>query len=119
MSGKFQTIDEYIDTFSGETQRRLQDIRSLIKKLVPEVKEKISYQMPTFELNGKNLIHFAAFKHHIGIYPTPSGVEAFQEELAPYKKNKGSIQLPLDMPIPMDLIKKIIIFRVKEEKGKQ
>ena len=118
MSEKPQTIDEYIGEFPEDIRKILTDIRKLIGETVPGAKEKISYQMPTFELNGKNLIHFAAFKQHIGIYPTPSGVEAFRKELAPYKKAKGSIRFPLDKPIPMALIKQIVQFRVNEENAK-
>jgi uncharacterized protein YdhG (YjbR/CyaY superfamily) len=107
------TIDEYIAGFPTEIQEILQKIRTVIKTAAPDATEKISYQMPTFFLSG-NLVHFAAFKKHIGLYPTPSGVEAFQEELAPYVKAKGSIQFPLDKPIPYDLISQIVAYRVQE-----
>jgi len=109
----FQSIDEYIAAFPKETQKILKEIRATIKVAAPNAEEKISYQMPTFFLNG-NLIHFAAFKNHIGIYPTPSGTEAFKEEIAKYKTAKGSIQLPLNEPMPLKLISRIVKFRVAE-----
>jgi uncharacterized protein YdhG (YjbR/CyaY superfamily) len=118
-----QTIDEYIAGFPEDIREILEKVRETIRQAAPEATEKISYQMPTFYLNG-NLVHFAAFKKHIGLYPAPSGVAAFQEELAPYVKAKGSIQFPLDKPIPYDLIARITAFRVQEnimksEKGKK
>ncbi|HEV2126730.1 MAG TPA: DUF1801 domain-containing protein [Chloroflexota bacterium] len=116
---RFTTIDEYIATFREEVQERLQRLRQLIRETVPEAVEAISYQMPTFKLGGKNLIHFAAFKNHIGVYPTPSGVEAFKEELSPYKNAKGSVQFPLNQPLPFNLIKRIVEYRVNEEREKQ
>ena len=88
-------------------------MRQTIREAAPEAIETISYQMPTFKLNG-NLVHFAAFKNHIGFYPTPSGIEQFKKELSPYKGSKGAVQFPLDKPAPFDLVKKIVIFRVKE-----
>jgi len=109
----FRSIDEYIVTFPKETQKILKEIRATIKAAAPNAVEKISYQMPTFFLNG-NLIHFAAFKNHIGIYPTPSGTEAFKNEIAKYKAAKGSIQLPLNEPMPLKLIGQIVKFRVAE-----
>jgi uncharacterized protein YdhG (YjbR/CyaY superfamily) len=108
-----KTIDEYIADFPREIQAILEKIRVTIKKAAPEAEEKISYQMPTFTLKG-NLVHFAAFKNHIGFYPTPSGTEEFRKELSVYKGGKGSIRFPLDQPIPYDLIDKIVKFRVKE-----
>jgi len=109
----FQSIDEYIATFPEEIQKILTEIRDTIKVVAPNAEEKISYQMPTFYLNG-NLIHFAAFKSHIGIYPTPSGTEAFKKELSRYQGAKGSIKLPIDEPMPMKLISRIVKFRVAE-----
>ena len=109
----FNSIDEYIATFPKETQKILKEIRVTIKAAAPNAEEKISYQMPTFFLNG-NLIHFAAFKHHIGIYPTPSGTEAFKDEISRYQGAKGSIRLPIDEPIPLKLISRIVKFRVAE-----
>jgi uncharacterized protein YdhG (YjbR/CyaY superfamily) len=112
-----QTIDEYIAGFPKDIQAILQKIRKIVKNAAPEAQEKISYQMPTFYLNG-NLVHFAAFKHHVGFYPTPSGTQKFQKEISKYKAAKGSIQFPLDEPIPYDLIAKIVEFRVKENMAK-
>ena len=89
-------------------------MRQTIKKAAPEAVEAISYQMPTFKLNGKNLVYFAAFKNHIGFYPIPSGIEAFKKELSSYKQGKGSVQFPIEKPIPYDLVKEIVIFRMKE-----
>jgi uncharacterized protein YdhG (YjbR/CyaY superfamily) len=109
----FASIDEYISTFAKETQKILEEIRVTIKAAAPEAKEKISYQMPTFDLKG-NLVHFAAFKNHIGFYPTPSGIQKFKKELSVYEGAKGSVQFPLDKPIPYDLISKIVKFRVEE-----
>jgi len=116
MIKKFKTMDEYIKTFPKDVQSILEKMRQTIRKATPEAVEAISYQMPTFKLNGKNLVHFAAFKNHIGFYPIPSGIEAFKKALSPYKQGKGSVQFPIDKPIPYDLVKKIVIFRVKENR---
>ena len=104
----FQSIDEYITACPEETHERLQDIREAVKKIVPEAKEKISYQMAAFELNGKNLIHFAGWKKHISLYPIPVGDEAFENEISKYADGKGTVKFPLDEPMPMRLITKII-----------
>ena len=109
----FTSIDEYIATFPEEIQKILEELRATIKASAPEAEEKISYQMPTFALKG-NLIHFAAFKNHIGLYPTPSGTEAFKRELSIYQGAKGSVRLPIDKPMPLKLISKIVKFRVAE-----
>ncbi|MCZ7381790.1 MAG: DUF1801 domain-containing protein [Candidatus Methanoperedens sp.] len=111
---QFKTMDEYIKTFPKDVQSILEKMRQTIRKAAPEAVEVISYQMPTFKLNGKNLVHFAAFKNHIGFYPIPSGIEAFKKELSSYKQGKGSVQFPMDKPIPYDLVKKIVNYRVKE-----
>ncbi len=108
-----KNIDEYIAGFPKDVQEKLQKIRSTIRKAVPGAEEKISYRMPTFTLNG-NLIHFAAYQRHIGLYPTPSGIKEFSKELSAYKGAKGSVQFPLDKPIPFGLISRIVKFRVKE-----
>lgn len=100
-------IDEYITGFAPDTQKLLERIRKTIQKAVPHAVEAISYQIPTFKLNGKNIIHFAAFKTHIGVYPAPRGVDGFREELAAYKGGKGTVQFPLDKAIPFDLISRI------------
>ena len=112
-----QTIDEYIAGFPEDIQARLQKIRQTIREAAPDAQEAIKYQMPTFTLKG-NLVHFAAFKHHIGFYPAPSGIERFQAELAMYKGARGSVRFPLDQPIPFDLITEIVKFRVKENLAK-
>jgi len=113
------TIDEYIETFEPKIQKTLHEIRDFIKNEVPEAVEKISYGMPTFYLNG-NLIHFAAFKNHYSIFPSPSGIDNFEKELAPYRTGKGTLSFPFDKPIPWDILQKVIQFRVKENihKGK-
>lgn len=110
---RFSSIDEYIATFPEEIRATLQKIRETIQAAAPDAEEKISYQMPTFTLNG-NLVHFAAFKNHVGFYPTPSGIEAFKEELARYQGAKGSVRFPLDEPMPLDLITRIVKMRVAE-----
>lgn len=112
-----KNIDDYIAGCAPDVQPILEKIRAIVRQAAPDAEEAISYQMPTFRLNG-NLVHFAAFKHHIGFYPTPSGTEKFQKEIAAYKAAKGSIQFPLDQPIPYDLITKIVKFRVKENRVK-
>jgi len=112
-SAGFATIDEYIAMFPADIQEKLQEIRRTIKAAAPEATEKISYQMPTFYLNG-NLVHFAAFKNHIGFYPAPSGIEEFKEELAVYQSSKGAVRLPLDKPLPLDLVSRIVKYRVSE-----
>jgi uncharacterized protein YdhG (YjbR/CyaY superfamily) len=109
----FTSIDEYIATFPADIQKILQELRATIQAAAPYAEERISYQMPTFFLNG-NLVHFAAFKHHIGFYPAPRGIEAFKDELSKYKGAKGSVQFPLDKPLPLKLIGRIVKFRVAE-----
>jgi len=108
-----KNIDEYIAAFPKEIRDRLQEMRSVIRKAAPEAEESISYAIPTFKLNG-NLVHFAAFKNHIGFYPTPAGIEAFRKELSRYEGAKGSVQFPNDEPLPLALISKIVKFRVKD-----
>lgn len=110
-------IDEYIAQFTEDIQEKLKLIRHIIRTVEPALIEKISYQMPTFYLNG-NLVHFAAYKKHIGFYPTPSGVAAFEKELSAYKTSKGAIQFPIDQPLPVELIEAIVRFRVDENKNK-
>jgi len=111
---QFKTIDEYIKTFPEDVQAILQKMRQTIRKAAPQAEEAISYQMPTFKLNGRNLVHFAGYKHHVGFYPVPSGIDAFERELSRYRQGKGSVQFPLDRPVPYDLVRKIVIFRMKE-----
>ena len=112
-----ESIDEYIESFSIEVQEILNNLRIAIKSAAPTATEKISYQIPTFYLNG-NLVHFAAFKNHIGFYPTSSGISAFQNQLTEYKISTGTIQFPIDHPIPIELVKKIVAFRVGENTSK-
>lgn len=107
------TIDEYIATFPEAVQLTLQELRAAIKSAAPDAAEKISYRMPTFFLKG-NLVHFAAYKNHIGFYPAPSGIQAFAKELSVYESSKGAIRFPIDQPLPLELIKKIVEFRVAE-----
>lgn len=112
-----KTIDSYIAQFPQEIQALLQKVREAIHKAAPQATEKISYQMPTFYLNG-NLVHFAALKNHIGFYPTPSGIDAFVDELAEYRSTKGAVQFPYGKSIPYSLISKVVKFRVKENLAK-
>ncbi|MCJ7467517.1 MAG: DUF1801 domain-containing protein [Maribacter sp.] len=113
-ASKPKDIDEYIALFPCELQKILEQVRMTIKKVAPEAEEKISYGMPAFRLHGKDLIYFAAFAKHIGVYALPSGNEAFKKELSNYKTGKGSIQFPFDHPIPFDLLAKIVQFRAQE-----
>lgn len=117
-SRDFKSIDQYISTFPKETQTRLTQMRQTIQKAAPEAKEKISYQIPTFTLHS-NLVHFAAFEHHIGFYPTPGAIEAFKKDLSGYKQAKGSVQFPIDKPLPLELISKIVKYRVKENSDRK
>lgn len=110
------TIDEYIAGYPPDVQAILQQIRQTIREAAPDAEEAISYQLPTFRLHG-NLVHFGAFKSHIGFYPTPTGIEKFQKELSVYQGAKGSVRFPLDQPIPYALIKRIVKFRVKENRA--
>lgn len=113
----YTSTDDYISQFSPEIRDKLETMRSTIKASAPDAEERISYQMPTFSLHG-NLVHFAAFKHHIGFYPGASGISAFQQELSVYKGAKGSVQFPLDQPLPLELVSRIVQYRVAENKEK-
>lgn len=108
------TIDEYIASFPPDTQTVLNQIRATISQVAPEAVETISYGMPTFKYQGKPLVYFAAFKNHIGLYSLPTGNEAFKEEFARYKTGKGSVQFPLNEPMPLALITRVVEFRVRE-----
>jgi len=108
------SIDEYIAGFPPETQKFLEELRALIKSCAPDAIETISYAIPTLDLNGRHLVHFAGYERHVGFYPIPSGMEAFEAELKSFKRGKGSVQFPLDRPLPMDLIRRIVEFRVGE-----
>jgi uncharacterized protein YdhG (YjbR/CyaY superfamily) len=109
-------IDEYIAGFPEEVQERLRKIRETIRAAAPGAVEAIKYRIPTFVLNG-NLVHFAAFRSHIGFYPTPDGIEAFEDDLSRYERAKGSVRFPLDQPVPLDLIRRIVEFRVAKNVG--
>ena len=111
-----QTIDAYIAQFPDAVQELLQQLRETIRAAAPRAEEAIRYGMPTFRLNG-NLVHFAAYAKHIGFYPTPSAITAFQKELAPYASSKGAVQFPLDRPLPLPLIRRIVRFRVREQQS--
>jgi uncharacterized protein YdhG (YjbR/CyaY superfamily) len=113
MATQIKTMDEYINLFPEDVRNILNELRQAIKETAPEAQETINYQIPTFTLNG-NLVHFAAFKNHVGFYPTPSGMEAFKKELAAYKGAKGSVQFPINQPLPLPLIRRIVEYRVKE-----
>lgn len=108
-----KNIDEYIANFPKDVQEILEKLRATIRKAAPDAEETINYQVPTFTLKG-NLVHFAAFKKHIGFYPAPTGIEKFKSELSIYEGAKGSVKFPLDKPIPFGLISKIVTFRVRE-----
>ena len=114
---KFKTVDEYLNQFTGGALRALKQMRATIKKAAPQAEEVISYNMPAFKLNGV-LVFYAAYKEHIGFYPTPSGIAAFKKELSAYEGAKGSVQFPLNEPLPLELITKIVRYRVKENLGK-
>lgn len=113
------SIDEYIAEFPPETQQVLEELRALIRATVPAATETISYAIPTFDLNGKHLVHFAGYEKHIGFYPAGSGIEAFAKELKPYKRGKGSVQFPLGQSLPTDLIRRIVEFRVEQNAGER
>lgn len=108
------SIDDYIASYPADVQQILQKIRALIRDAAPDAQEAISYGIPTFKLQGRNVVHFGVYKKHIGFYPTPSGAEKFKAALAPYPGSKGTTQFPLDRPIPYDLIREITLFRVEE-----
>jgi uncharacterized protein YdhG (YjbR/CyaY superfamily) len=110
----YNTIDEFIADFPKDVQKIMEKIRKLIHDLVPDCEEAMNYQIPTFRLKKKNMVHFAAFKTHIGFFPTPSGIVAFQSKLTAYKTSKGTVQFPLNKPIPYDLIKEMVLFRKDE-----
>jgi uncharacterized protein YdhG (YjbR/CyaY superfamily) len=119
MNTNITSVDEYIEGFSKDLQIILKKIRTTIKKHAPDAMESIAYGMPAYKQNGKPLVYFAGFKNHIGFYATPSGHDAFTKELSQYKQGKGSVQFPLDEPIPFDLIARMVAFRVKENVSKK
>lgn len=113
---KCTTIDDYIAQFPSATRSLLEQLRMTIRKAAPDAEETISYAMPTFKLGGRNLVHFAGYDHHIGFYPVPSGIEAFRQELSAYKQGKGSVQFPLNEPLPLALIARIVKFRSEQNR---
>ena len=121
MTGKklSMTIDEYISTFPADIRAILEKVRQAVQKAAPEAAEAISYGIPTFNLNGKHLVFFAGWKHHISLYPTPAGDEAFQQELSRYRRVKSTVQFPLDKPIPYDLVEQIVTFLMMENPEKE
>jgi uncharacterized protein YdhG (YjbR/CyaY superfamily) len=112
------SVDEYIDNFPKDVQKILKQVRATIKKAAPNAEESISYAMPGYKLNKKALVYFAGYENHIGFYATPTGHKAFTKELSKYKQGKGSVQFPIDEPMPLALITKIVKFRVKENSEK-
>ena len=113
-----KSIDDYVDRFPKETQQLLRKMRLTIRKAAPKAEESISYGMPTFRL-GRNRVYFAGFRNHIGFYPIPSGIEAFKKELSKYKQGKGSVQFPIDEPLPLALVSRIVKFRMKQDASKK
>lgn len=118
MNNNFKSVEEYIKTFPGGIQFILEKVRHIILNKAPEAIESISYGMPAYKTNGKPLVYFAGYKNHIGFYATPTGHKEFANELSNYKQGKGSVQFPLDHPIPYWLIEQIVVFRVKENEQK-
>lgn len=112
-SHQFTTVEEYITSFPADIQAKLQELRATIRAAAPDAEERISYQMPAFYLKG-NLVYFAAFAHHIGFYPTASGIAAFQKEIEGYASSKGAVQFPINKPLPLELVGKIVRYRVAE-----
>lgn len=112
-----KTVDEYIGQFPKEVQETLRQLRAVIKKAAPDATERISYQMPTYTMN-RNLVHFAAYKNHIGFYPAPSGIDTFKAQLSLYEGSKGTVRFPIDAPLPFGLIERIVRFRVREDKAR-
>lgn len=108
-----ENVEVYIQKFPAEIQTRLHQVRAAIKETAPEAREMISYGMPAYKLDGKPLVYFAGYKKHIGFYATPNGHEAFKKEFSTYKQGKGSVQFPLTEPLPVDLIRKVVMFRVE------
>jgi len=115
----FTTIDEYISAFPADVQAILEKMRRAIKKAAPDAVETIRYDIPTFDLNGKHLVFFAGWKHHISLYPLPAGDEVFQQKIAPYKRVKSTLQFPLDKPVPYDLVEQIVTLLMLEKPGEK
>jgi len=115
---QFKNVEEYIISFPADTRKKLEQIRKIIRREAPDAEESISYGMPAYKTNKKHLVYFAGYSKHIGFYATPAGHSAFAEELSEYKQGKGSVQFPLDKPLPLDLIRQITRFRVQENLAK-
>ncbi len=115
---QFKSVDEYIASYPVDIQKKLKHIRRIIKKVAPKSEEKMSYGMPGYKLHGP-LFYFAAYKTHIGLYPTPTAIKAFKKELAKFSTSKGTVQLPLDASVPKDLIEKMLTFKLKENNAKK
>jgi uncharacterized protein YdhG (YjbR/CyaY superfamily) len=118
MAPKFTTVDEYIASFPPDVQRTLQAVRGAMRKASPDTEEAISYGIPTFKLDGRYLIYFAGWKHHVSIYPIPEGDDALQRELEPYKAAKGTLRFPLDRPMPLDLIERLTAAAYRARRGR-
>jgi len=108
-------VDEYLEQFSGSLRTRLDEVRQVVRESAPGAIESIGYGMPAYKLNGKPLVYFAGFTKHIGLYATPNGHQAFKKEFAPYKQGKGSVQFPLDQPLPVELIRRVVKYRVEQK----
>jgi uncharacterized protein YdhG (YjbR/CyaY superfamily) len=117
MDTSYKTTDEYIERLTGVTREKIEELRKIIKSVVPEATEKISYSMPAFDQNGI-IVYYAAFKDHVSLFPTSSGIEHFAKELEQYKTSKGTIQFPVDQPLPRELIERIVKFRLEENLSK-
>ena len=116
---QFKNTDEYIASLPKDVADILEELRRVVRESAPKAEETISYGIPTFDLNGTHLVHFSAYKNHVGFYPTSSGIAAFKKELSPFKTSRGTVQFPLDKPVPFDLVRKIVKFRVKETESKK
>lgn len=114
---RYQTVDEYLANFSGETRKKLDALHKTIKDIAPEAGEKISYGIPCFTLNGKYFIYIAGYAKHVSLYPIPAGNDSFQKELAPYVAGKGTVRFALDKPLPLPLIRKMVKFAAKQSQG--
>lgn len=114
MNNKVQDVDSYLNMYQGESRKRLETIRKTVHKLAPDATEALSYGLVGYKYKGKPLVYFGGFERHTGFYATPNGHEAFKQDFAPYKQGKGSVQFPLDKPLPLELIKKVITYRIKQ-----
>lgn len=114
----YQTVDEYLAQFSGESRKKLNSIRKTIKDMVPKAEEKIAYGIPTYKLNGKNLVHFGGYEHHVSLYPGSLPIAEFRQRLSGYKTSKGTVQFPLDRPLPIDLIADMVAICIERNISK-